>query len=53
MYIEVDSIDIEHYNIGILKGQFNVIHHVICNFHNTEENLQYTRREFYGNFYHT
>ena len=40
MHIEINAIDIEHYNIGILKGQFNMIH-VIFSFHNTEGNLQY------------
>ena len=41
MHIKVNTINIEHYNMDILKGQFNMIHNVICNFHNTEENLQY------------
>ena len=43
MHIEVNTIDIGDYKIGILKIiiKINEIHNVICNFHNTEGNLQY------------
>ena len=40
MHNEINTtIDIKHYNIGILKGQFKMIY-VIFNFHNTEGNFQ-------------
>ena len=44
MHIEVNTIDIGDYNIGFLEKailiKINVINNVICNFHNTEGNLQ-------------
>ena len=44
MHIKVNTIDIRDYNIIILKVnlmKINMIHNFICNFHNTEVNLQY------------
>ena len=45
MHIEVNTIDIENYNIGILKGQSSYksmwFTNFVCNFHNTDGNLEY------------
>ena len=45
MHIEINTIDTGDYNIIYFEREIlmkiNVIHYFICNFHNTEGNLQY------------